>query len=186
MWLDAFIILALGIGFVTGYRKGLLHSVFFLLALVLGTIIALRFSYVAARELERLISIDPTLLPIISFIIVFALVVGLVLLIATALRGVLKVIQLDIINRLAGAVLWTGIYLFLVSTLLWFAMQYGWPGQELAEESRLLAMVQPVSPAVASAAGSVVPMFEGLYQGLEQMINPPAESDTLTSPWYSL
>lgn len=170
MFLDILLLIVLVWGFVTGYRRGILHSLFFLVGIAAGIITAIKFSELAGTYLSEWLSIDPTYLPIISFALVFILTLGLILVIANGIEELLKFAQLNLFNKLAGAVVWMTIGVFVLSTAFWYLAQYDLLGEEQVNASKTYSYISPVSPFVLEQAGKVIPVLQDVYEDIEDMI----------------
>lgn len=172
MFLDILLLIVLVWGFVTGYRRGILHSLFFLVGIAAGILTAVKFSALAGTYISEWLAIDPTYLPIISFALVFILTLGIVLMIANGLEELLKFAKLNLFNKLAGAVVWMTIGLLVLSTAFWYLAQYELLGQEQINESKTYDLVAPVSPFVVEQVGKVIPVLQDVYQDIEDMVRP--------------
>ncbi len=171
MYIDlAFLVMA-ALGFLTGYRKGILHSVFFLLGLVLGVYGALNFSLEASEFLSERFDIDPHYLPLLSFVLVFLLITGLLLFLATALEAVLKALKLNMINKLSGALVWLMLSLFIFSTALWFMARYQLLPQDELQRSLSYPLVESYSPELIKKLEALGPIARETYVELDSLIN---------------
>lgn len=154
----------------TGLKKGIIHSLFFFISFVIGTLVSLKFSHLLSEKLEEWFTIDPTYLPLISFVILFGLTVYGVILLANALEKVLKMLMLNLFNRIAGAVFWAVIGLFLLSTAFWYAKQYELITEEMTKSSLTFEYVEPLSPYLIDKAGALMPFFQDIYDPISNMI----------------
>ena len=100
-WLDLIIILILIGGVFSGYRNGLIGEVASLAGLILGIWGAVRFSWWAAELLEGF-GLSFSLMPVISFVITFIVIVLVVQAVAGLVRHLLETISLGWFNKIAG------------------------------------------------------------------------------------
>lgn len=170
MILDLVVLGALAWGFFVGFRRGILHSLFFLLGLVVGTILALKLSQVASQHLHEWTNLDQSYLPLVSFAILFFLGLGGTLLVAGGIEGFLKVLQLNLINKLSGAVVWMVIALFITSTVFWYLRQYEIISEEAVEQSMTFGVIAPLSPWLMEQMGNVIPWLKDLFDSIVPMI----------------
>ena len=102
-WLDIAVIVILGIATLIGLKIGIIKAVLTLVGVVIGVILAGRFYVVLAEQL--------TFIPqeTLARVVAFAIILGVVVLIASIVAGVLKwiasIILLGWLNRLGGALL---------------------------------------------------------------------------------
>lgn len=116
--LDFLVLLPLGLFLIRGWMKGLLLEVVTLLALIVGVIGSLKF----AHEFVGLLPPDwqeSTLFKFALYVVVFIGIYLLVVLVGKVLEHVLKVVQLNFINRLLGSLLGLAKALFLLSCFFW-------------------------------------------------------------------
>jgi len=103
-WIDAIIIIILGLGLIKGFIDGLIVEISKILALILGIFISIHFSGWTAARLSDYFDIESTWLGIIAFIITFTIVVIAVNLMGKLLDKLLKAAALGVFVRLTGAI----------------------------------------------------------------------------------
>jgi len=171
MYIDLALLAMAVFGFLTGYRKGILHSVFFLLGLVLGVYGALHFSLEASEFLEQRFNINPHYLPLLSFALLFLLITGMLLFLAGALEAVLKALKLNMINKLSGALVWMLLSLFIFSTALWFMASYRLLPEAELHRSLSYPLVENYSPQLIKKIEELGPFAREGYEELDSLIN---------------
>ena len=105
MVFDILFLVFIGIGFYQGYKNGIIYSLFSILGWFLGIVAALKFSFLMVNLLQHLAHPSSKTLAIISFILVLALVVGLMKLIAWGLEQILKSFSMNLFNQIFGGIL---------------------------------------------------------------------------------
>ncbi len=118
-YLDIIIIIVLVWGFYNGFKKGAVYMLISLLAIVIGIYAAIHFSYLLVGKLGEFIGKDPSQLKIVSYILTFVIVFGLMHLIGKILDKFLDAIALGFVNRLAGGALSVAIKTIVLSLALW-------------------------------------------------------------------
>ncbi len=171
MYIDLAFLLVAALGFLTGYRKGILHSVFFLLGLVLGVYGALHFSAELSEFLNEQFKIDPHYLPLLSFALLFLLITGMLLFLAGALEAILKALKLNMINKLSGALVWVLLSLFVFSTALWFLVRYQLLPQDELQHSLSYPLIESYSPELIQKLEELGPYARKSYEELDSLIN---------------
>lgn len=184
MILDFVILLAVALGFLQGYRRGLVNSIFFLLAFFIGSIIALRFGYLLALLLNRTFGIESEYLPLISLAILFIAVLVIILLIARSLEGTLKKVKLNMFNRIAGGVLWAVAAVYVTSLGFWYMEKYHVVTEDVKEGSLTYPYVGQLSQDMTEALGRALPFVLDTYYDIDEMMGefeekhaPPTPSD---------
>ena len=100
-FIDVFIILALGYAAWKGFKKGFILELFTFLALFMGLYAGIHFSdYLSKLMISE--TNHTSYVPVISFILVFLAVGAMVYFAGKALEKVIKVVQLSLVNKLAG------------------------------------------------------------------------------------
>src|SRR5882762_6757247 len=85
-----------------GYRRGLVVGLFSLVAVIVGIAAAMKLSIVAGKYISKVIKIPDQWLPIISFAIVFLLVVILIRWGARAIGKAVEMVMLGWVNKIGG------------------------------------------------------------------------------------
>lgn len=101
-YLDAFIVVALVWGGYRGFKKGFIFELFTFLALFIGLYAGIHFSDYIADFLKSEGSKESDYTPLIAFSITFCIVGAGVYFAGKALTKMVKVVQLSLVNRLAG------------------------------------------------------------------------------------
>jgi uncharacterized membrane protein required for colicin V production len=178
MYLDILLAVVLVWGFVAGFRRGLVYSLFFLVGQIVAVVASLKLSQEASVYISQWFEIPTTYLPIVSFIAVYIATFGLVLLAARAIEQVLKVTQLNLFNKLAGAAVWMVMGVLLLSTAFWYLSRYEIIPEEQVTESNTYQYVEPLSPALLTGIGALLPFLEDVYDDIEQLISPEKDDNT--------
>ena len=128
-----------------GVKNGLIVALFSIVAWILGLIAAFKFSDVAATYIDNLIDVSPRVLTIISFIVVFMLVV---LLVNLGARLVEKTVQLTLLgwfNRIGGIFFYVLLYTLIFSVIVYFAEKTKLVNEETISSSKVYGWVRPLA-----------------------------------------
>ncbi len=117
--LDVIIAIPLLWGAYRGFKRGLIFEALMIIGLIIGLYAAFKFSSLVQGLLKNVVDENSAILPFISFALVFAAVLLVMILFAKFLEGILKIASLNVFNQIAGALL--GIFKFglVVSVVLW-------------------------------------------------------------------
>lgn len=102
--LDIVLLVCLIPALIQGLRKGFIAQVVAIISLVLGGWLAYKFSAVVTEWLAQWLDVTGQALNIISFILIFAVVVTLLFLLGKILEASVKIILLGWLNKLLGLV----------------------------------------------------------------------------------
>ena len=168
MLIDIIFAVFLLLAVMRGYRQGLIIGLFSLLSIIIGLAAAMKLSTVVAGWLGDSVNVSKEWLPLISFILVFFVVLLLIRLGAKAIESAVEVVLLGWINKLAGILLYAVIGLLVFSVLLFYAEQMKLIQPATIRESVSYPLVQPWGPKVINGIGSVIPIFKGMFSELEE------------------
>ena len=168
MLIDIIFAVFLLLALMRGYRQGLIVGLFSLLSIIIGLAAAMKLSTVVAGWLGDSVNVSKEWLPLISFILVFFVVLLLIRLGAKAIENAVEVVLLGWINKLAGILLYAVIGLLVFSVLLFYAEQMKLIQPATIRESVSYPLVQPWGPKVINGIGSVIPIFKDMFSELEE------------------
>src|SRR4030095_14862032 len=123
MMIDIIFVILLVLALIHGYRRGLIVAVFSLVSIIVGLAAAIKLSAVVAHHLGNTVKVSDKWLPVISFAIVFIVVVLLIRLGARAIQKLTEAVMLGWLNRLGGIILYAVIYITIYSVILFYAKQ---------------------------------------------------------------
>ena len=169
MLIDIIFLVFLVIGIIKGYRQGILKSIFTVASLIIGVLLALKFSYLASDYISQNIKVPPQWLPAISFAVVMIGALVVVQFIGKAIESLLKVIQLNFINRLGGMILWATIKILMLSIFVWLVNQTGGIKPELKAASITYPFLEFFGPTVINFIGEIFPPFKGIFESIESL-----------------
>lgn len=117
-YLDIILFILLLWGLYKGLTRGIIKELASLLALILGTYVAVHFSEPLQPTIQANTTIDNSFLPIITFTATFIIVVLLVRLLGLLIDKIVKMVALGMISRLLGGVFGMVKTAFTISALL--------------------------------------------------------------------
>lgn len=158
---DLVIAIILATGAFLGYRRGFLMELFFLVALVAGVLLGFKLMGWGVEILAKKFNADTTVLPYVSFLLIFILVLLLVLFIGNRIKSSMDKTFLGKVDAIAGAVLGLLKYAFSISILIWLVESFKLDWMETwTSDAKLYPMVAKVAPKVSSFFGDFLPFFK--------------------------
>jgi membrane protein required for colicin V production len=179
MAIDLVFILLIILAIFKGYQRGLIIGVLSFVAIVIGLAAAIKLSTVVAGYIGKTIKVSEHWLPVVSFIIVFIIVVLLIRLGANAIQRTAEVIMLGWVNKLGGILLYAAIYTIVFSILLFYAAQIKLIQPETIQKSVTYSYIEPWGPKVINGFGSVLPIFKDMFQDLEHFFDGVSKNISL-------
>jgi membrane protein required for colicin V production len=167
MLLDIVYVVILVLAILHGYSRGLIVGLFSLIAIIIGLAAAMKLSTVVAGWLGINTNISKEWLPLISFAVIFLLVVLLIRLGAKAIERTVEIAMLGWVNKLGGIVFYVAIYTIVFSVLLFYVEQMKLVQEETIAKSVTYSFVQPWGPKVINGFGSIIPIFKDMFDELE-------------------
>jgi membrane protein required for colicin V production len=171
MVLDLIFAVIIVLAIFKGYQRGLIVGLFSLVAVIIGLAAAMKLSTVAAGYIGKAVKISQEWLPVISFAIVFILVVLLIRLGANAIERTVEVVMLGWLNKLGGILLYAIIYTIVFSVLLFYAEQIKLIKPETIQQSAVYSFIQPWGPKAINGVGAVIPVFKDMFGELEHFFD---------------
>lgn len=169
MLLDTIFIIGLLIFVIKGYSKGIVVALFSVLAVILGVLGALKLSGAVANTLFS--DGGGKWAPMISYAIVFLLIVWIVRLGASAIQKSLRAVSLGWLNRLAGALLYAFLFAFIFSSFLWLFNRMHLLNEDTKQASNVYNTVEPLAASVFSVIGAVLPFAKNVFTDLSQFFD---------------
>jgi membrane protein required for colicin V production len=179
MILDIVFVILLVLAVFKGFRRGLIVGLFSFIAIIIGLAAAIKLSAVVAGWIGTTVNVSNEWLPVISFAVVFIIVVILVRLGANAIQRTVEVAMLGWVNRLGGILLYAALYITVFSILIFYAEQVHLIKQPTIDKSVTYSFVQPWGPTAINAFGSVIPWFKDMFSELEQFFDGVSKSVSL-------
>ena len=162
-----------------GYQRGLIVGLFSLVAVIIGLAAAMKLSAVVAKYIGEAVKVSEEWLPVISFAVVFIVIVLLIRLGANAIERTIEVVMLGWLNRLGGILLYAVIYTIVFSVLLFYAEQMSLIEPETIEKSVTYSYVQPWGPKAINGFATIIPLFKDMFAELEQFFDGVAKQISL-------
>jgi len=160
---------------IQGYRKGLIVAFFSFVAIIIGLAAALKLSTAVAKYIGHAVKISDKWLPIISFVVVFIVVILLIRLGARAIQKITETLLLGWANRLGGIILYAMIYLMVFSIVLFYADQIKIIKAETIRASITYPFVEPWGPRAMNGLAALIPFFKDMFSDLEQFFSGMSE-----------
>lgn len=157
-----------------GFSKGLVFGIASLVALVLGTWVAINFS----NMLGNYIDMEGPYVDIIFFILTFAGVLFAVFIVAKAIEKAVCITISETANKLLGALFGAFKVAFILSVIFKFILSFDYHEMfikaEVKKNSKLLPFIQPIAP-------TVLPTFRNAIDNIHSKKNdkPETESEEL-------
>lgn len=145
MLIDLLFLGMMAIAIFKGIRNGLIVAIFSMVGWIVGLIAAFKFSDVAAGYLEGTLNLSPRTLHIISFLLVFFLVMLLINLGARLIEKTVELALLGWVNRLGGIFFYVLLYTLIFSVMIYFAVRVKLISEATIASSRVYPWIEPLA-----------------------------------------
>jgi membrane protein required for colicin V production len=179
MIIDIAFLIVMIVAIFKGLSKGLVVGIFSLLAFIIGLAAALKLSAVVASYLGKNVVSATKWLPVISFLLVFIVVILLVGLGARLIKKTIDLAMLGWLDRLGGMALYIIIYTIIFSVLLFFAEKIFLLKPDVIDSSVVYKYVAPWGPKVINNLGKMIPVFKDMFSQLEGFFESLAHKSNL-------
>ena len=167
MVLDIIFAIVLVLAVLKGLNKGLIVGVFSFVAVIIGLAAALKLSVVVASRIGKTVKVSEEWLPLLSFVVVFLLVVLLIRLGAKAIERTVEIAMLGWVNKLGGMIFYAAMYTIVFSVVLFYAEEMHWIKPGTIQASVTYPFVQPWGPKAINGLAAVIPVFKNMFGELE-------------------
>jgi len=147
-WLDIVLLIFLVPPFLAGWKFGLIRSLFGLIALIVGIVLASRFySPLAVNILDRVF--QPTMSTVLSFLIIFIFTIGAIGIVIVRLNQLVTASILNWVNKFGGGVFGLLIAAIILGALLATILKF-LGDQAFITESTIASLLLDKFPVVLS------------------------------------
>lgn len=168
---DVVIIGLFAFGAFKGYRKGFLLEAVAILSFVLAIIGGFKLLHWGMSILDERFNINGELLPYLSFILIFIVIVVLVNFIGRFLKKILDMTLLGSVDNLAGALLAVLKWAFGISIILWLTNSFGISLQgDWTENSLLYPYLLTLAPRLVDLVSGVLPFATDLFDTIQELL----------------
>jgi membrane protein required for colicin V production len=168
MIIDIVFVILIVLAVIKGYQRGLIVGLFSLVAIIIGLAAAMKLSTAVAGYIGEAVKVSDEWLPVISFAVVFIVVVLLIRWAANAIENAVEVVMMGWLNKLCGIILYTIIYIVVFSVLLFYAEQVHIIQLETINKSVTYSFIQPWGPKAINGFASVIPFFSDMFNDLKE------------------
>jgi membrane protein required for colicin V production len=165
--IDLIALVLLIMAIVKGWHRGLLIAVLSMVAFIVGIAAAMKLSVLVAGWLSNSVNISAKWLPVVSFILVFVVVVLLVRAGANLLDEAVEMAFLGWLNKLGGIIFFGILYMMAYSVILFYANQLQLIKESTIKNSVTWSTIQPWGPYVINKFAQLLPIFKDMFIQLE-------------------
>jgi membrane protein required for colicin V production len=106
--------------------------------------------------------------PVIAFILVLAIVSGIIRAAAAVISKTLDLAMLGWLNKLGGFLLYAILYTLIYSVVLFYYDQLMHISEVTKEQSRVYSYIEPWGDWTMNALGNIIPQFKDVFHDIER------------------
>lgn len=171
MPIDIICIAVFAYGCWQGYNRGIIGTVFNLLAYVFGTVIAFKVAPLTTDLLEKLFNSQNPAMYIAAIVVNLLVIFFILRQAANGMESILEAAYLGQINRILGALLTGGFMVLVFSVLLWFLTKVQFINDTTLAQSRTYPVLEALPARAKNIAIRFRPLAEGMWDDAMRYIN---------------
>ena len=172
------------VGFLYGYSKGLIKTLFSILSILIAIIAAMKLSPLTINAMDTLLPNAPRLAYIIGFLLTFILVIIIIRFIGNKIESLLKVVNLNFMNKIAGGSLIAVFFILIFSCVIWFLNEARLISEPQKDQSIVYYTVEPIPGKAREQFEVVKPVFKDFNPKEPKAIVCPLPAIPLTFPFW--
>ncbi len=162
MIIDIFFAVIAAWGFYLGFSRGIIKTIFTILSVVFGLIMAVRFGPQVTKLLERTLSDNP-LMFIAGFLLTFVGIMMIIRLLANFLEGALQAVHINFVNQFIGGLVTAAFFTLLLSGLIWFGDKAQLITEQTKEDSSTYVYLERFPQTVWRWGGKLKPIIADFW-----------------------
>ncbi len=167
MVFDIVLFFIAAVGFIGGYKRGIVYMLFFLAALFFGVFASLKFNTVVSSYLLNNFNIDGPYMPLLSLILTFVIVFSIIVWLAEVITKALKLVFLNRFNQVFGGLLGALAGAAVVSIAGWYLDGLNILPQTVVNQSKTIPYSLMFAPFIIDKIGEFIPYMNNLFEQLE-------------------
>ena len=171
MILDVLLLGFAGYGFLTGFKEGIINSVFSILSIIIALMAAFKLSSYMTSALSEAFNIHTPLMFIVGFLVTFFLSKWLLKTAATAVTAVMETVHVNLLNQIVGGTVVSLFFAFIYSLMVWFGESAHVINPNMIAESRTYPFLQPLRDGAFAVFGKAKPVFQGFLHETDKALN---------------
>jgi len=171
MIIDIIALIVIGLGLYSGYSKGLIKTIFDTLSILIAIVAALKLSPIVINLLEGILPLNASLVFIIGFIATFFLIMLLIRFVGKKLESLMKVVNINVINKILGAGLMALFYSLILSYGIWGVNKLQVIGEDTLASSKTYPMLSTLPEQSRNMFETVKPVFSDFWEKMVETMD---------------
>ncbi|MEM0997484.1 MAG: CvpA family protein [Bacteroidota bacterium] len=165
--IDIAVLIAVGYGIFRGFRNGVIYEVAGLLGLIVGVWAGMRLAFLFADWYKENTSVPENWVPLLAFLTAFLLGMGAVYLAGRLITQLVKTVQLNLVNRVAGGAFGALKWALILGSVISMLGTSSIFTPEIRESSRTYPYLFAYTAAVHEYSIGLVPQAENVFEEMD-------------------
>ena len=175
MLIDILFLVFAGIGFYTGYNKGIVRTVVTAFSLIIAVLAAFRFAPFVADGLMAVFKSTSSSMFLIAFALTFIMVILLIRTVVKMIEKGFQAANINFVNKIAGGLVTGAIATLVLSLFLWFGDNAGLIKDKAKQESLTYESLEAFPGVVKNFAAKMKPKAKEFYEKSKESIEESRE-----------
>lgn len=163
-FIDIVLVVLIAYGIYLGFTNGIIKTFFSIISIIFGVLSVSHFAPAVSRALQSLFNEHSPLMFLVAVLVTFLSTMMILRMLARGLEGLMEAVNINIVNQLAGAVLLSGMFIFLYGWSLHFMNMARLLSANTKEESFSYSMLQNVPEITKTVWATSSPAFKDFWQ----------------------
>ncbi len=163
MVIDIICFLFAAYGFYLGYTKGIIKTVFTIIAIFFGLIAAFKFGPMVTSFLESLLNYSNGLMFLVGMLVSFGLSMLVIKMLASGFEGLLKSANINILNKALGGAVMSGLLVSVFSVLVLFGDKSHVIDDDTKYESKTYSFLEAMPDMMLDGGKKLKPFFSEFW-----------------------
>ena len=182
MYIDIFLAIFILIGIIQGFSRGVIRTLFSILGILVGFLAALKFAPYIVGFFEKVFHFSPLVAMIIGLLLTFVVLMLGIRWLGKSFENTLKLVRLNFLNKLAGAVVFSILMIIVYSAVIWFIDRTGVLSSDEKEQSRSYPVLTEVPVRTGAAVQKLKPVFREFWDKMDNIIAPQEQEEPQGQP----
>jgi membrane protein required for colicin V production len=170
MIIDIGFLLVLGYSFYLGYSRGIIMTVFQVIAVFLGLLVSFKLTPILTTGLEKLTNSNDPWLFIAAFLFSIVVIFSLMRYFAKSLEGLMKSSKVNAINQILGGIFLAMVFTLFYSLFIWFADESKVLSDGSKLDSKSFSFLESYPGMVQTTFGWLEPHFQDFFNRSENIM----------------
>lgn len=175
MIIDIVFAILFSYGLYLGYTRGIIQTAFAVISVLVAILASMKLSPIMIAILEKYLTWDPRILVVLGFALTFIFVMIGIRLIGKGLEHLMKGLQINVINQIAGAALMGSLFAVIFAWFLALLVSLNLLSEKARSESMTWPVLKEVPEKSRSLAQSLEPTFKTFWDKVAEAMDKVKE-----------